>query len=162
MPYCYHSSTYIAERSECVTDVSHGVVGEGDEGEVSWEGVPPGGKGGLSQPVPEDSHSLPLSPKHRQRNRNDKASLFVTDAFDSTMWQNFRFHSSCCHQINSCFLQTRSCFVFHWELHTTLHINALCASGHIQSSYNLYAVLCKWQLCCIELFSPAAFIPVIT
>lgn len=38
------SSTYIAESGEFVTDVPHGVVGEGDEGEVSGEGVPPGGK----------------------------------------------------------------------------------------------------------------------
>ncbi len=56
------------------------MVGEGDEGEVSGKGVPPGAEGGFSQPVPEDSHPLPLSPKHmkRQRNTNDKVSLSLS------------------------------------------------------------------------------------
>lgn len=56
--------TYIADTGEGVTDVPHGVVGEGDVGEVGGEGVPPGGKGGFSQPVPEDAKPLPLSPEH--------------------------------------------------------------------------------------------------
>lgn len=56
--------TYIADAGESVTDVPHRMVDEGDVGEVSGEGVPPGGKGGFSQPVPEDSQPLPLSPKH--------------------------------------------------------------------------------------------------
>lgn len=61
--------TYIADTGEGVTDVPHRVVGEGDVGEVGGEGVPPGGKGGFSQPVPEDSQPLPLSPKHTQTGR---------------------------------------------------------------------------------------------
>lgn len=59
--------TYVAESGELVTDVPHGVVGEGGEGVVSGEGVPPGDEGGLSQPVPEHPHPLPLSPKHTAR-----------------------------------------------------------------------------------------------
>lgn len=61
--------TYIADTGEGVSDVPHRVVGEGDVGEVGGEGVPPGGKGGFSQPVPEDSQPLPLSPKHTQTGR---------------------------------------------------------------------------------------------
>lgn len=51
----------ISESSEDIADLSHGVVRECDEGEVGGEGVPPGGKGRLSQPVPEDSHPFSVS-----------------------------------------------------------------------------------------------------
>lgn len=79
--------TYIAERGERVADAPHRVGREGDEGEVRGEGVPPGGEGGLSEPVPEDSHPLPFSPKHSstQNNTNDKQSSAVSEASDSTM-----------------------------------------------------------------------------
>lgn len=63
-------STHVAEGIECVADAPHRVVGEGDEGEVSGEGVPPGGKGGLPQPVPEDSQPLPLPPGRIKTHRN--------------------------------------------------------------------------------------------
>ena len=69
--------TYVAESSKCVTDAPHGVVGEGDERVVHGEGVPPGGGGGLPQPVPEHPQTLPLSPKHikTQRKTHDKVPL---------------------------------------------------------------------------------------
>lgn len=76
--------TYVTESEECGTDVSHGVIGEGDEGQVGGEGVPPGGKSGLSHPVPEDSYPVPLPPKtqrERQSNTDDKVSLSVGDTF---------------------------------------------------------------------------------
>lgn len=134
--------TYVAESSESVTDVPHRVVGEGDEWVVRGEGVPPGGEGGLSQPVPEHSHPLPLSPEHikTQRKTNDKVPLCRWHIW-LNMWQNFRFHSSCCHHINNtthCFLQTQFMFCFPVRImHKTLNINAFFASGHIQNSYNL-------------------------
>lgn len=55
--------TYIAESGECGVDVPHWVVGEGDGGHVGGEGVPPGGEGGLPQPVPEDPHAVAFSPE---------------------------------------------------------------------------------------------------
>lgn len=58
--------TYITDSGERVTDVPHWVGGEGDVGEVSGEGVPPGGKGWFSQAVPIDSYPVPLSPKYTQ------------------------------------------------------------------------------------------------
>lgn len=61
-------TTYVTETLERVVDVPHWVVGEGHGGHVSGKGVPPGGEGGLSQPVPEDSHPLPFPPT----NTNDK------------------------------------------------------------------------------------------
>lgn len=60
------------------------MIGEGDEGQVGGEGVPPGGKSGLSHPVPEDSYPVPLPPKtqrERQSNTDDKVSLSVGDTF---------------------------------------------------------------------------------
>lgn len=47
------------------------MVNEGDVGEVGGEGVPSGGKGGFSQPVPEDSQPLPIPPKHTQTGKAD-------------------------------------------------------------------------------------------
>lgn len=126
--------TYIAESGKCVANVPHRVVGEGDEGVVGGEGVPPGGKGGFSQPVPEESHPLPLSPKHTETGTKEwKTSLSLSrETFDSNMWQSVRFCTSHCHQINSstCFFPLRT-------EHKTLNINAFFASGHIQNSNNL-------------------------
>lgn len=51
----------ITERSKHVADIPHRMMSEGDEREVSGEGIPPGGEGRLSQSVPEDSHPLPFS-----------------------------------------------------------------------------------------------------
>lgn len=62
-------STYVTEGGECVTGAPHRMVGEGDERVVSGKGVPPGGEGGLSQAVPEDSHPLPFSPEHIKTQR---------------------------------------------------------------------------------------------
>lgn len=57
------------------------MVSEGDEREVSSEGIPPGGKVRLSQSVPEDTHPLSFSPKHININ---------IEAFDTT--QDPRVH----------------------------------------------------------------------
>lgn len=73
----------VTESSKCVTDVPHRVVGEGVEREVDGEGVPPGGKGGLSQPVPEHSHTLPPSLKQGVLWEDEFA---MGDAVDNVQW----------------------------------------------------------------------------
>lgn len=78
--------TYITDSGEGVTDVSHRVVDEGDVREVGGEGVPPGGKRGFPQAVPEDSQSLPLSPKHTHTDKHTSHSaeqrhLFSIDGY---------------------------------------------------------------------------------
>lgn len=55
-------------------------MGERDKWEVRGEGVPPGGEGGLSQPVPEHSHPLPISPEHMETMEHMKTKcLSVSD-----------------------------------------------------------------------------------
>lgn len=57
-------------------------MGEGEEGVVGGEGVPPGGEGGLPRPVPEHSHALALSPgTHTQSDTfsDDKTRVVVGD-----------------------------------------------------------------------------------
>lgn len=73
-PFCerqtfsVNESTYVTERGEGFADVAHGVGSEGHKGVVGGEGVPPGGEGGFSQPVPEHSHPLAFSPETHRDN----------------------------------------------------------------------------------------------
>lgn len=64
----------MAHFSERVAETHHGVVDEGDEGEVNGEGVPPGGKGGLPLPVPEEPQSLPPPPGHSKTQKSVRLS----------------------------------------------------------------------------------------
>lgn len=74
--FSVNGSTYVAERGEGFADVAHGVVSEGHEGVVGGEGVPPGGEGGFSQPVPEHSHPLAFPPEtHRDGDNNTGEQL---------------------------------------------------------------------------------------
>lgn len=54
----------VTERRKGV-DVLHRMVSECDKGEVTGKGVPSGGKGWFPQPVPEDTHPLPVSLEQR-------------------------------------------------------------------------------------------------
>lgn len=72
------SLTYVAERGEGVADVSDRVVGEGEEGVVGGEGVPPGGEGGFPRPVPEHSHALALSPETHTKSDTLSDDTFTT------------------------------------------------------------------------------------
>lgn len=73
----------VAESSQRVIDVPHRVVYEGDEGEVGGEGVPPGGEGGFSQPVPQQSQPLPLSLKQGVL---WEAEFAMVDAVHDVQW----------------------------------------------------------------------------
>lgn len=53
------------------------MVGEGDEGVVGGEGVPPGGEGGLPRPVPEHSHALALPPENTHTKSDDTSATFT-------------------------------------------------------------------------------------
>lgn len=115
------------------------MVGEGGEGEVSGEGVPPGDEGGFSQPVPEHSHPLPVSPKTHSETApamTKRLSPSVTHSTQPCDKASVRVVTRSITLLAAFYKKESVCFPLRIR-HKTLNINAFAASGHIQNSNNI-------------------------